>query len=89
MAELDAPAAPPLNTMAMELRVGRKYRLGKKIGSGSFGGECAAMEAPSPRSCAAERARALARARARAGPPPAPRRAPLPNLAPQPAASVR
>jgi len=27
----------PLNTMAMELRVGRKYRLGKKIGSGSFG----------------------------------------------------
>ena len=41
MAELDAPAAPPLNTMAMELRVGRKYRLGKKIGSGSFGGACA------------------------------------------------
>ena len=23
----------------MELRVGRKYRLGRKIGSGSFGGE--------------------------------------------------
>jgi serine/threonine protein kinase len=35
--ELEAAGIPPLNTLAMELRVGRKYRLGKKIGSGSFG----------------------------------------------------
>ncbi len=36
--EMESAGIPPLNTLAMELRVGRKYRLGKKIGSGSFGG---------------------------------------------------
>jgi len=33
--ERDAPLNP---SSGLELRVGRKYRLGKKIGSGSFGG---------------------------------------------------
>ena len=31
---------PPCRCADMELRVGKKYRLGKKIGSGSFGGAC-------------------------------------------------
>ena len=39
---LRLPASPAFTrfpfSQAMELRVGRKYRLGKKIGSGSFGG---------------------------------------------------
>lgn len=32
---LSSPLSPPIP--AMELRVGNKYRLGRKIGSGSFG----------------------------------------------------
>jgi hypothetical protein len=40
----------------MELRVGRKYRLGKKIGSGSFGGASCPVRrrrpSRSPRACA-------------------------------------
>ena len=66
MAELDAPAAPPLNTMAMELRVGRKYRLGKKIGSGSFGGACA-FRAPFPFSLSTHRHRRAGEVAPRAG----------------------
>ena len=36
----------------MELRVGRKYRLGKKIGSGSFGGAYSLTARPEMRSAA-------------------------------------
>ncbi len=44
-----SPARVPLFVpflAAMELRVGRKFRLGKKIGSGSFGGAYSLLTAP-------------------------------------------
>lgn len=40
------PPAPPAATSSTALRVGRKYGLGRKIGSGSFGGDLTRLRAP-------------------------------------------